>query len=86
MGDVILSTGSISIDKSKVKHGEWVKFATGKATIDEDALFIEKVSGIKADVQDDMLQEDYRILVKAIVKSMTEPLADPNSPSPSTKD
>jgi hypothetical protein len=86
MGDVMLSTGLVTIDKSQVKHGEWTKFATGKGTIKEDALFIEKVSGIKADAQDEMLQEDYRYLVKGIVTAMTEPLADPNLASPSTKE
>jgi hypothetical protein len=86
MGDVTLSTGLVTIDKSKVKHGEWVKFITGKGTITEDALFVEKVSGIKTDAQDEMLQDDYRLLVRSIVTVMTEPLADPNSQSPSTKD
>ncbi len=86
MGDVELSIGLVKIDKSKVKHGEWTRFVTGKGTIKEDADFIEKVSGIKGDAQDEMLQEEYRRLVKAIVKTMTEPLADPNLQSPSTKD
>jgi len=86
MGEVNLSTGLVTIDKSKVKHKEWVIFITGKGDEKSEAAFIEKVSGIKPQDQDDMLHEDFRLLMRAIVTAMTEPLADPNLQSPSTKD
>jgi hypothetical protein len=85
MGDVTLSTGKVvSIDTSKFTWGEWRSFFHGNATQKEEDAFIEKATGLKTKEQTELLRDDFRRLVQAILKIGSEPLSPPNSVSEST--
>ena len=84
MGEVILSTGSITIDISGLTVNEWRGLFSGKNTAKQDDAIIEKVTGIAAVKVGDLLRDDWRRIINAIVKEGNQPLADPNSQSVST--
>lgn len=85
MGEVTLSTGkTVNIDLSKITMGEWRSYFGGRGSALSDDAFVEKATGLDAQTQSDMLRDDYRRVVQAIIKAGNEPLKDPNSPSEST--
>ena len=85
MSEVLLSDGiKINLDMSKVTFGEWRKFFSASGTHREDDAFIEKITGLKPSEQENLLRDDYRRIVVAIVKEGNQPLSDPNSHGEST--
>lgn len=84
-GDVTLSNGRvIDIDLYKVSRRQWVKFVKGELSEDEDYALIAGMVGMTAAQVGDLPLEDFRYLVRAMVKKSREPLADPNSQSESS--
>jgi hypothetical protein len=87
MGEVKLSTGKIvKLDMSKVKFGEWRNFFRGNGSVKEDDTFVEKITGLKPKEQADMLRDDYRRIMQAIIKEGNQPLADLNLAEASTSE
>lgn len=87
MGAVTLSTQEqIVIDVSELTLKEWRDFMSPNGPASRDDEIVSKCTGIpvKRLTGGDILYNDYRRLVTAIVKAAREPLADPNSASAST--
>jgi hypothetical protein len=87
MGDITLSTGKVIVlDLSKITFGEWRKYMSGRGSPKEEDAFIEKITSIKAKDVENLLRDDYRRILMAIIKEGNKPLDDPNSQSESTSD
>jgi hypothetical protein len=87
MGDITLSTGiTVKLDMSKITFGEWRKFFKSNGTEKDEDDFIAKITGIKSKEVGNLLRDDVRRIILAIVTEGTKPLDDPNAVSPSTSD
>jgi len=87
MGEVKLSTGKIvQLDLGNVKMGEWRRFFRGNGTAKEDDAFVEKITGLKPTEQAEMLRDDFRRIMQAIIKEGNQPLADLNLAEASTSE
>lgn len=82
----ISEMGEITIDLSKITLNEWRNFFNGGNTPEQDDAFVAKVAGMKPEQVGELLRDDWRRIIKAIAEKGREPLADPNSASPSTSD
>jgi len=79
MGDVILKDGrAVSINVSEMTVAEWRKFATPSGTVKDEDAVISKCSGLTPEEIAAMPFQDFRKVVRAIVKACQEPLSDPN--------
>lgn len=85
MGGVTLSTGQeITIDTGKLTVKEWRGFVNPRGTVKSENEIVMKVTGITNDDIDNMLWDDFRMVVKSIMSQANRPLDDPNSQSAST--
>jgi hypothetical protein len=79
MGELKLSDGTtVKLDMSDVRRGEWSNVFSGKATRKQDDAFVEKITGLTPEQQEDLLWNDYRRILQAILKEGNKPLTDPN--------
>jgi len=71
-------------DLAQVSRRAWIDFSTGKLSADEDDALLARVSGMSADMIQALPVLEYKALVRAFVRKLREPLANPNSAAPST--
>jgi len=87
MGEITLSDGKVvKLDLSKITFGEWRKFFSLRGNTSQDDAFIQKITGLDTQAQENLLRDDYRRVVTEIIKQGNQPLADPNSQSGSTSE
>lgn len=84
---VILSDGrEVTVDVSTLTQREFRNFFN-PATPDADGdKVVSRLTGLKTKEIGDLLRDDYRRVMAAVIDLSNRPLADPNSPSGSTSD
>jgi len=78
MAEVTLKSGKvIPVDVSGVTVQEWRDFVSPNGTVATENAVVMKCTGMEAEEIGAMTYQDFRRVVKAIVRAMQEPLADP---------
>jgi hypothetical protein len=73
-----------TFDLTKVTRRQYSDFRLGKLGDDQDNAILADVTGMTADMIEALPLIEFRQLVRAFFRKATEPLADPNSPAPSS--
>ena len=80
MADVTLSDGTeITFDLMKVSYRQWKVIWDSGSSEDETNEHIARCAGMTADELLDLPQPDFKLLIHALHRKGTQPLAVPNS-------
>lgn len=79
MGEITLKSGKvISVDISDLTVAEWRKFTSALGTVKDENAVVMKCTGLELKEIDEMNYQEFRRVVRAIVKAANEPLSDPS--------
>lgn len=73
----LFSGREVVIDLMKVKTKDWKVITKGAVSDEEEYKILAKVTGLKPEEFEDMLQPDYRLLIEHFVILGTQPLKNP---------
>ena len=77
--NIVLRDGrELAIDLYKVTRKEFREFVNPRGSLDKEDEFVAKVTGLSMDEVSSLPEPEFRLVVKAIVRAIREPLADPN--------
>ena len=79
MTELTLKDGRvINVDISELTVLEWRKFAGPLGTVKDENAAVSKCTGLTTDEIEKMNYQEFRRVVKAIIKDAQSPLADPS--------
>ena len=79
MSEVTLKDGKvIQVDVSSMTVAEWRRFAGPLGTVKDENDIVTKCTGLTADEIEKMNYQDFRAIVKEIIKAAQSPLSDPS--------
>lgn len=79
MSEVTLKDGKvIQVDISEITVSEWRRFAGPLGTVKDENAIITKCTGLTADEIEKMNYQEFRRIVKEIIKLAQSPLNDPS--------
>ena len=79
MGAITLADGrELQIDLNKVTRKEYSDFVNPRGKLESEDLFVSKVTGLSIPEVNALTYPEFQRLVRAIIKAIREPLADPN--------
>ncbi|HRS74553.1 MAG TPA: hypothetical protein P5282_06400 [Anaerolineaceae bacterium] len=79
MSEVTLKNGKVvHVDVSSMTVAEWRNFVSPRGTIADENAVVVKCTGLSIEEIEKLPYQEFRRIVKAIVRDAREPLGDPS--------
>lgn len=79
MAELTLKGGKvINVDVGELTVAEWRKFAGPQGTVKDENAVVTKCTGLSADEIEELNYQDFRRVIREIVRVAQSPMSDPS--------